>query len=140
MATCKCTCFIRPHDIACELRHCPHAQKQDDQKIIEEGLERLSREGGDKKCNRYNCPCNTGLSNSCPSEPEDEKHEYTQSVKHDMNQSIPPQPPQDWEEVKDALEYHEHYYVRKCNRCVKCEKNVRTLLEKTREEARSEEH
>ena len=31
------------------------------------------REGGDKQCNRYNCPCNTGLSNSCPSEPEDEK-------------------------------------------------------------------
>ena|SRR3990167_4008834 len=47
-----------------------------------------------------------------------------------------PQPPQDWGKLKDALEFHEHYYVGNCKRCVHCEKNVRTLLEKTREEER----
>src|SRR3990167_9904079 len=47
--TCKCTCNIRPHDIACYLRHCPHSL-YDDQKIIEEGLERLYGEPKKGEC------------------------------------------------------------------------------------------
>jgi len=73
--TCKCTCATRPHDIACYLRHCPHSL-YDDQKIIEEGLERLY---GEK------CLCKQGdgvlavqepavhSPNGCGPKPEDEK-------------------------------------------------------------------